>query len=84
MAIDGENDRQPDGRFGRGDGHDEEHEHLPAHSEILRQRDEREIHRVEHELDAHEDHDRVAPHEHAEHAEREEHRGEGECEAEQH
>src|SRR5258705_2300423 len=42
------------------------------------------FHRVEHQLDAHEDHDHVAPHEHAQHAEREEDRGDEECGAEQH
>ena len=55
----------------------EEHDHLAADVvERVGERDEREVHRVEHQLDAHEHHDHVAADEHADRADREEHRGE--------
>ena len=46
----------------------------PADAVRLRERDEAQVHRVEHQLDAHEHDDRVAADQHAEHADREQHR----------
>src|SRR5688572_23156520 len=76
VAEDADDDRQPDRRFSRGNGHDEDHEHLPGDAVEPGQRDEGEIHGVEHELDAHENDDRVAACEHADHADDEQNRGE--------
>ena len=42
----------------------------PADAVRLRERDERQVHRVEHQLDAHEHDDRVAAREHADDADR--------------
>ena len=50
----------------------------PTSSSVLGERDEGEVDGVEHQLDAHEHHERVAPHQQADGAEREEQRGEHE------
>src|SRR6266851_3205966 len=84
VAIDGENDREAHGGLGGGHRHHEEHEYLPADPQRLRERDERQIDGVEHQLDAHEDHDRIAAQQDAGDAEREQHRGDRERRAEQH
>src|SRR5512138_239759 len=65
----GETDR----RLGRRDRHDEEHVHLPIQvAELARERDEVEVDRKEHQLDAHEQQDHVlAVQENARDAERE-------------
>src|SRR6266540_6616098 len=72
-------DREPDDDLGRGDDDHEEREDLtvqvPVHP---RERDEREVHGVQHQLDRQEDHDRIATHEHSDHTGGEEHRRERE------
>ena len=79
-----DDDGEPDSNLRRGDCHHEEHEDLTRHAECLGQRDEGEVHGIEHQLHAHEDHDGVAPQEHPGDAEREEHRRHEERGAEQH
>ena len=66
---------RPDRDFGGRDREREEHDHLAVDVvELVGERDEREVHRVEHQLDAHEHHEHVAAHEHADRADGEEHR----------
>src|SRR5262249_36136620 len=69
---------QADGRFRRRDGDDEKREHLAGHVARVGavERDEREVHRVQHELDAHQLNEDVAPHQKADAAEREDGAGE--------
>ena len=56
---------RPDDDLGGGHDHDEEGEHLPVEVAVdPGERDEDEVGGVEHELDAHEDDDRVAPGQH--------------------
>src|SRR6266545_6159791 len=67
VAIGGQNDGEPDGDLGRGDDEDEDDEDAAAlvdRRESARERDEREVRRIQHQLDRHQDHDRVAPDEH--------------------
>src|SRR5262245_23185121 len=67
-----DDDREPDRHLGGGDGHHEEHEDLAIERlHVARERDEREVRGVQHELDRHEDDERVAAYEHADHADRE-------------
>src|SRR5262249_2052067 len=73
VAERGDDDREADRGFGGGDRHHEEHDHLAVHrAELTGERDERQVDRVQHELDRHEDDDDVAAHEHADRADREE------------
>lgn len=63
----GEDDGEPHGGLGRRDGDNEESEELPV---VVRGvdavvRDQREVYRVEHQLDAHEQDEQVAPEEEA-------------------
>src|SRR5207249_7863707 len=60
VAVDREDDRQADRRLSGGHRHHEEHEDLARYAERLRQRHEREVHGVEHQLYAHEDDDGIA------------------------
>ena len=72
-------DRETDRDLGGRDDQREEHDHLAADVvERLGERDEREVRRVEHQLDAHEHHERVAADEQPDRADREEHRRERE------
>src|SRR5438132_1653979 len=73
VAVRGKDDREPDGDLGCRDHEHEHDEHAAsliervARAELAgapREGDEREVARVQHELDAHEDHDRVAADEH--------------------
>src|SRR5205814_5561725 len=82
-AKDGDEDGETHGGLGGGGGDDEEHRRVAgkeaSHRRVrdqweAREGQEGEIDRVEHQLDAHEDDDRVAPHDHAGGAEREEQR----------
>ena len=73
-----EDDGQPDRGLGGRHRHDEEHHDLAARAVQLGQRHEGEVDRVEHQLDAHEEHDRVPPEQHAGHAEAEQDGGEPE------
>src|SRR5262245_24917522 len=78
----GDDDREARGGFRGGERHDEEDVDLGLGSAgDPCEGDERQVPRVEHELDAHEDRDRAAAHQDADHPEREEHRGEDENEA---
>src|SRR5262249_32096815 len=76
----GEHDGEPHCRLRRRDRDDEEREELPA--VVLRPKavvgDEGQVHRVEHELDAHEQDEQVPPEEKAHRARDEEDRGDGE------
>src|SRR3954469_17104692 len=80
VAEERHEDRQADRRFGGGDGQDEEDEHLARDVvQVAREGDEVHVHREQHELDRHEQHDEVlAVHEDADDAHREEHGGEQE------
>src|SRR5438876_1717206 len=84
VAVNGEDDREADGGLGGRDRHHEEHEYLAGDAEPLRQRHEREVYGVEHQLDAHEDHDRVPTQQHAGDAQREQHGRDEEGGSEQH
>jgi hypothetical protein len=65
-SEDGGQDRQPDDHLGGGHHHYEERDHLTVERAVHPgERHERQIGRVEHELDAHEHHDRIASHQHA-------------------
>src|SRR6476659_1072953 len=73
-AVDRDDDRQTDGRIGGGDGHHEEGDHGAAGPETRHERaerDDREVDRVQHQLDRHQHADRIAPGEEAEHPDRE-------------
>src|SRR5690606_9997311 len=84
-AEDGHDDREADDDLRRRDDHDEEREHLPGHVAVhAGERDEREVGRVGHELDAHEHDDRVAAQQHGRGADREEDRREHEVVGELH
>src|SRR5687767_1424705 len=53
-------DRETDRRLRRGDGQDEEHEPLPRRiAEEMRESDEIHVHREQHQLDRHQQHDKV-------------------------
>src|SRR5262245_31412332 len=66
VAEERNHERQPDGRLGRRDGHDEEHDDLPVDgAAVAADRHEHQVHRVQHDLDRQEDRDQVAAEEHA-------------------
>ena len=69
--VDAEHDREADRRLGGGEHDDEDGEHLPvvAAAAVAREGHVVDVGRVQDELDAHQDADRVAPREHAEEAE---------------
>src|SRR6266478_6193543 len=86
-AEDGDDDRKADRRFGGCGGDDEEDGRVPReeaprrrarHQGEPRKSEEGEVHGVEHQLDAHEDDDGVAPQHHARRSQREEDRPEHE------
>src|SRR5258706_4454973 len=69
----GDENGQADGGFGGGDGHDEKDEEESVDlMELAGVRDEGQVDRVYHQLDAHEDGDAVLPRQHAADAEGEE------------
>src|ERR1041384_2457917 len=75
QAEDGHDDGQADGHLGGGHGHDEEDERLAVvAAEAMAEGDEGEVGGVQHQLDGHEDHERVAADDHADHADREQRR----------
>src|SRR6478735_8623724 len=75
-AEDGHDDRQPDHDLRGGDHHHEEGGHLAVEVAVdAGEGDQREVRGVQHQLDAHEHHDRVAAGEHADAADREQDRG---------
>src|SRR5581483_2440886 len=65
VAEQADHNREADLRFCCGDGHDEEHDDLTVRAaERSPERDERQVDRVQHDLDRQEDRDQVAAHEH--------------------
>src|SRR5436190_2585065 len=69
-----DDDREADRRFRRGDGHHEEDDDLAVRGAVhAAERDEREIDRVQHDLDRQQDRDEVPAHEHACRADAEQH-----------
>src|SRR6266566_2733216 len=69
-------DREADDDLGGGHHHHEERDDLPVQvAAQARERDERQVARVQHQLDAHEHDDGVAPHEHADPADHEQDHG---------
>src|SRR5438874_2322049 len=73
VMKEGDEDGQADGGFGGGDGHHEKDEKESVDlMELAGVGDEGEVHRVHHQLDAHEDGDAVAPRQHAADADGEE------------
>jgi hypothetical protein len=68
---------QAEGDFGRGHGNDEKNEEVAVHRPVIAgESDQREIHRVEHELQRHVDDQSVLPENHPKQADREEQSGE--------
>src|SRR5215208_2057154 len=81
VAVDRDDDRESDGCLGRGNGHDHERDHgsrAPKARHERPERDDREVDRVQHQLDRHQHADRIAPGEEPEHPDREEQPGEDE------
>src|SRR5205823_5056668 len=73
-AEDRHDDREPDDDLGRGHDHHEERDDLPVERAVdPGEGDERQVDRVEHQLDAHEHDDRVAADEHTGRADGEQH-----------
>src|SRR6516225_1778155 len=71
-------DREADDDLRGGHHHHEERDDLPVQVPVHpRERDEGQVARVQHQLDAHEYDDRVAPHEHADPADHEQDHGQG-------
>src|SRR6185503_16708407 len=80
VAVDRDDDREADRRLGGGDGHDHEGDDRTVEPELRsrregRERDDREVHGIEHQLDRHQHADRVPPGEEPEHPDREQQPG---------
>src|SRR5437016_10791242 len=85
MAKHGNDDRKTDYGLGGGHRHDKEHDDLPLHrTQVARERNEGQIHGVEHQLDGHQDHDQIPPHQDPDHADGENHRAENQVVLEGH
>ena len=85
IAIDEQDDREPDPDLGRGDREDEQCEHLADVAVVERaERDQVDVHSREHQLDAHEHEHRMLAHEHAVHPGAEQEGGEDQEFVEQH
>src|SRR2546429_569914 len=70
IARNQDDDSQADGGFRRGDHNHKQHKNLSIElAERLAKRDERQIHRVEHQLDGHENGDDIALEDEREHSE---------------
>ena len=68
-------DGEPDARFGRREGHHEEGNHLAVGRPVVTgESDEGKVHRIEHELDRHENHHYVSAGENADDSDREQRR----------
>ena len=79
QAVHGDCDRQPDGRLGGRQREDEEDENLAtarADGAVIGEGHQRDIDRVEHQLDAHDDQDDVASRQNSPGADEEQHHGE--------
>src|SRR5688572_19579193 len=84
-AVDRHDDREADDDLRGGDDHDEERHDLAVDGAGgAGEGDQRQVHRVEHQLHAHEHDDRVAAHEHAHGTDREEDRRENEVVGQRH
>src|SRR4051812_17692750 len=76
-AEDGDDDRETHGGLGGGHGDHDERERVSGQiAPHAREREQRDVGGVEHELDAHQDDQRVAPDEHADDADQKQHGGE--------
>src|SRR3954447_11104802 len=76
-SEDGHDDGEADDDLGGSDGHHEERHDLAVEAAVdAREGDQRQVHGVQHQLDAHEDDDGVAPHEHTDGTDREQRGGE--------
>src|SRR5437867_11467513 len=74
LAEDGDDDAESHGGLGSRHGHHEEDEDVSGHgAQLIGIGGESQVDGVEHQLDAHQDHDGVATHEHADRADGEEH-----------
>ena len=61
VSENGDDDRQTDGYLCGSNGHYKKHEYLTvALPQLAGERHKREVDRIQHQLDAHEDHDRVS------------------------
>src|SRR5690606_22271226 len=78
VAEDRDDQRQSHGGLGRRDGHHEEHEDLSLDPDGARKRDERQVHGIQHQLDAEEQDDGVPAEHDPGRADREEDRRENE------
>src|SRR5882757_6701646 len=79
LAVQRDDDGEADGDLGRGDGEDEEHEDVAVERAVeLREGDQRERRRQQHQLEAHVDHERVLAQQHAEEADGEQQRADEE------
>src|SRR3989442_282508 len=77
LAEDRDDDRETDHALRRGHHHREERQHLAGQVPVQAgERDQREVHGVELQLDRHEDHQRVPAHQHPDRADREQDRRE--------
>src|SRR6185437_11354905 len=75
-TVHGDDDRKPDDDLSRRDNHDKERHDLAVQVTVdARERDKREVARIEHELDTHEHHDGVATKQHTERPDCEQDRG---------
>src|SRR5579885_118019 len=73
----GQNDRQPHGRFRRRHHHHEEREQVSVHLlQLVRKGDEGQVDGVQHQLNRHEHGDDIAPEQETGHTQREQHRAE--------
>ena len=76
ITKDRNDDSQTHRSFRSRDRHHDEHEKLPGHVlKETRERHERQIHSIQHQLDTHEHRDHVALDDHARHSNREQDRG---------
>src|SRR5580765_2240916 len=70
-----DDDCESNGRLRRGDGHDEKHDDLSVRrAQRTAEGDERQVHRVQHDLDRQENRDEIPAHEYAGRADREQNR----------
>src|SRR6202167_2610339 len=84
-AMDRDDQPQPDAHLARGDRHHDQREHLPvAVAPHARERDQREVRAIEHQLQAQQHHEGIAPHHDAGGAEREHDRGDRQIPADRH
>src|SRR5277367_1551254 len=77
-AIERDDEREADRDFRRRDGDDEKHQHLSIELVVeSRERDEREVRGVQHQLQRHINHNQIAPHDDAEQSQRKQQKADG-------